>query len=251
MSETEKLLAVFRIERQLRGLQTRLRSAERFLDDQERQLGEMGRRRVSLESQLRQLEASANEREGEMNRLDERVRGLRERMNTAGTTKEYQALLVEVNGQQAERTKVEQEVLELMEKAEQVRVELGASGQQEAERVRVRDVAREDRSKRDEEIRDRVSELRVQREKAAAAVDRRFLSELERLLEERDEGAMSPIEIIDRRRHEISCTGCMMTLPVEQLNSLLNGLLTTCSNCGCFLYIDEEATAKLGAGTKR
>ena len=85
----------------------------------------------------------------------------------------------------------------------------------------------------------------------AGEVDPRTLATLEKLLEERDEDAMASIEVLDKRRHEISCTGCMMTLPVEQLNSLLSGVLTSCPSCGCFLYLDEEATAKLGAGTKR
>ena len=48
-----------------------------------------------------------------------------------------------------------------------------------------------------------------------------------------DEDAMASIEVLDKRRHEISCTACMMTLPVETLNSLLTGSLTNCPSCGC------------------
>ena len=251
MNQTEKLLAVFRIERQLRGLQGRLVAAERFLGEQESQLSTLSAHRESLESQLRQCEAAARERESEMARLDERVTQLREKMNTASTNKEYQALLVEVNGLKVERGRVEEETLELLQKVDEVKAEIEASEAQRVERSRVRDVAQEDRAKRHDEIKDRLEELRGERQQAADEVDAKVLAQLEKLLEERDEDAMATIEVLDKRRHEIACTGCMMTLPVEQLNSLLNGTLTTCPNCSCFLYLDEESTAKLGAGSKR
>lgn len=251
MSQIDKLLAVYKIERQLRGLQSRLRTAERFLQDQERQLTGIGSQRESLGSQLRQLEASAREREGEMALLDERIEKLRQQMNTASTNKEYQALLVEVNGQKVERGRVEEEIIEVMEKIEQVKAELDGATQQHVDREKIRDVAATDRTQRSDEIKDRVAELQAERQRVAGEVDPRTLATLEKLLEERDEDAMASIEVLDKRRHEISCTGCMMTLPVEQLNSLLSGVLTSCPSCGCFLYLDEEATAKLGAGTKR
>lgn len=251
MSQIDKLLAVYKIERQLRGLQSRLRTAERFLQEQERQLVGIGSQRESLESQLRQLEASAREREGEMALLDERIEKLRNQMNTASTNKEYQALLVEVNGQKVEKGRVEEEAIEMMEKVDQVKAELEGTTQQHAERQKIRDVAQTDRAQRSDEIKDRVAELQAERERVAAEVEPRILAQLEKLLEERDEDAMASIEVLDKRRHEISCMACMMTLPVEQLSSLLSGVLTTCPNCGCFLYLDEEATAKLGAGAKR
>ncbi|MEL6497671.1 MAG: hypothetical protein AAF937_05460 [Planctomycetota bacterium] len=251
MSQIDKLLAVYKIERQLRGLQSRLRTAERFLQEQERQLSGLGSQRESLESQLRQLEASAREREGEMALLDARIEKQRQQMNTASTNKEYQALLVEVNGQKVERGRVEEEAIELLEKVDQVKAELDGTSQQHTDREKIRDVAASDRAQRSEEIKDRVAELEKERERVAGEVDARTLSSLERLLEERDEDAMASIEVLDKRRHEIACTACMMTLPVEQLNSLLSGVLTNCPSCGCFLYLDEEATAKLGAGAKR
>jgi predicted nucleic acid-binding Zn-ribbon protein len=251
MSQIEKLLAVYQIERKLRGLQSSLRTAERFLNEQERQLTGIGSQRESLQSQLRQLQAASKEREGEMALLDERIAKLREQMNTATTNKEYQALLVEVNGQKVERGRVEEETIELLEKIDQVNAELEGATQQHAERVKIRDVAESDRVQRADDIKDRVEELKAERERVAGEVDARTLAALEKLLEERDEDAMASIEVLDKRRHEISCTGCMMTLPVETLNSLLTGSLTNCPSCGCFLYLDEEATAKLGAGAKR
>lgn len=251
MNETKKLLAVFQTEQKLRGLQSRLGAAERFLNEQERQLNALGEQHGSFESQLRQIQSSTKENEDEMARIDERMEKLREEMNNARTNKEYQAFLVEVNGLKIERGRVEEEVLGLLEQADAIKTELEQSVASQEERTKVRDVAKQDRDTRHNEIKDRVKELEAERDQLAGEVNPKILSELQRLLDERDEDAMAGIEIIDKKRHEISCASCMMTLPIELLSRLLSGDLTSCSNCGCFLYLDEDTAAALQPTAKR
>lgn len=252
MNETKKLLAVYQAEQKLRGLQSRLGAAERFLSEQEKQLSSLGEQKSSLESQLRQVQAATKEDEDELARIDERIEKLREEMNVARTNKEYQAFLVEVNSLKIERGRVEEEMLRHMEQADAIKTEIEQSSQSQDERVKVRDVAKQDRDTRHGEIKDRVKELEKERDQLASEVNPKILEDLQRLLDERDEEAMAGVEIIDKRRHEISCASCMMSLPIELLNRLLSGQLTTCSNCGCFLYIDEDAAAALTpSGSKR
>ncbi len=56
----------------------------------------------------------------------------------------------------------------------------------------------------------------------------------------RGDEAMCAVEILDRRNHEYSCSGCMMTLPVEVVNTMLAGRLTRCVSCSCIVYTEEE-----------
>ncbi|HED54473.1 MAG TPA: hypothetical protein ENJ00_09795 [Phycisphaerales bacterium] len=252
MNETTKLLAVFRVEQRLRGLRSRLDAAERFLSEQETQLAKNAQQLESLASQLRQVTASIKESEDEIAKIDARVEKLREEMNTARTNKEYQAFLVEVNGLKIERGRVEEEVLAHMEQAEAIKSEIEKLEQDRTERDSVRKVAKKDRDTRHKEIESKVKELTAERDELAAEVQPRILSDLRRLLREREDDAMASIEVIDRKRHEISCSSCMMTLPIEVLSTLLSGRLTLCSNCGCFLYIDDDAVEALQpASSKR
>ena len=252
MNETTKLLAVFRVEQRLRGLRSRLDAAERFLSEQETQLAKNAQQLESLASQLRQVTASIKESEDEIAKIDARVEKLREEMNTARTNKEYQAFLVEVNGLKIERGRVEEEVLAHMEQAEAIKSEIEKLEQDRTERDSVRKVAKKDRDTRHKEIESKVKELTAERDELAAEVQPRILSDLQRLLREREDDAMASIEVIDRKRHEISCSSCMMTLPIEVLSTLLSGRLTLCSNCGCFLYIDDDAVEALQpASSKR
>ena len=63
MGVTDKLHRVFVVDRQIRGLQSRLRAAERFLSEQDKQIGQLETNLESLRSQLRQVTASSSNSE--------------------------------------------------------------------------------------------------------------------------------------------------------------------------------------------
>ena len=64
---------------------------------------------------------------------------------------------------------------------------------------------------------------------------------------------MAPIEEQDRKRHEMTCGSCMMSVPVETLSALLSGSrLIRCVSCGCILYMEKELAALMQpAASKR
>ena len=97
MTVTDKLLRVYRVDRKIDGLKSRLRGAERFLGQQNEQIETLGKRATVIESQIRQLKASQADAEGEAAQHEAHINELRERMNSASTNKEYKALLAEVN----------------------------------------------------------------------------------------------------------------------------------------------------------
>lgn len=241
MNVTDKLVRVFRVDTQIRGLESRLRGAERFLNEQNRQIEQISSKRSAIEAQLRQLTASANDNEGETKRIDERIADLRERMNTAQTNKEYKALLTEVNTYKEKRGEIEETALGQIEKIDQLKAQLAELDAAEAERQKVRGVAETERQQRADEIKDRLAELQGERAKLVADVPDGVLKSYQELIEVREDEAMAPIEIQDRKRHEFSCGSCMMTLPVESMSALLShGNVTYCVSCGCILYVEEK-----------
>jgi hypothetical protein len=242
MQVTKKLLRVFLVDQQLRGLQTRLTSADRFLREQNNLLSHIESKRVALEGQIRQVAASGADAEGEMKRLDARMAALREQMNAAKNHREYQALLTEINTFKAERDRHEQAALEQMTKADALRAELAQFVSQRDEREKMKAVAIGERESRAQEIKARVEELSAQRATLAADVPKEALSALERLVETRGDEAMASVEVQDRKRHEFTCGACQMTVPADLVNTLMvSGNLTNCRSCGCILYLNEEA----------
>lgn len=245
MNVTDKLLRVFRVDQQIRGLQSRLRTAERFLNEQIKQLSEIDARLSSIASQLRQLKASTANTAGEVERIDLHLADLRERMNLAKTNKEYKALLTEVNTFKERKTALEESQIEQMEKIEQFEAQTAELETARQERLKLRDVAEQDRQKRADEIRDRLAELTSERESLVSDVPQDALNIYVRLVEERGSEAMAPLEIVDRKRHEYICGSSMMSVPMETAMSLMAGKLTLSPNDGCILYLTEESQKAL------
>ncbi len=169
---------------------------------------------------------------------------IRTQMDSAQTNKEYKAFLTEVNTFKADRDRLETAALELMAKADELKKQIAELSGKRGEREQVRKVAAGEREQRFKEIEVRVNELKAERIKLAADVPADTLTMYQRLIDQRGDEAMGPIEIQDRKRHEYTCGVCMMALPIDSVSGLLSsGKLTRCKSCECILYL-EEATVK-------
>jgi uncharacterized protein len=241
---TAQLLKVFRVDQQLRGLKSRLSAAERFLSDQERQLKDVETRFHQINGELKALKSAIKGEEGETASIDSRVETLRERMNTSKTNKEYSALLGELNALKEKKAEIEKSELEQMGKIEQLSKRAEELGAARSERQTIITKARKDRDERAAEIKDRVDELSKQRAELCQGVEHDKLRILEEMITKKDDEAMSPVEVVDRRAHEWACTSCQMTLPVELVNRLSSGLFTRCSFCSVILFTEEDVVAK-------
>ncbi|MEX0876440.1 MAG: hypothetical protein WD114_03180 [Phycisphaerales bacterium] len=251
MSVTRQLLAVFLVDKEIQGLQSRLEAAERFLGEQTRKLADIGAQGESLQAQIRQLKASTANAEGESERLKERIDELREKMNSASTNKEYKALLSEVNNLKEQRSVYDEQAIEQIEKIEELDAKLKELEGSKSERDKMRGVAETDRQKRADEIAGRLNELRTKRAELVADVPSDALRVYEELLESRGDDAMAPLEIVDRKRHEYVCGSSMMSVPVEVAASLIQGKLTLSPNDGCILYLTAEAEEELSVAFKK
>lgn len=251
MTVTDQLLRVFRVDQQINGLQARLRAAERFFGEQVGHLETISSQRSTIDRQLKQMTAEAADAEGEAARLNEKIEGLRERMNAASTNKEYKALLTEMNTYKEQKTEQETKALELMEKIEALRARKTELESAAGEREKVKGVAQQDREQREAEIRDKLNELKAEREQLVGSVPGTVMGTYEELVERLEDEAMAPIEVQDRKRHEFTCGACMMSLPVETMSALLShGELTRCVSCGCILFL-EETTRESMTATKK
>jgi len=244
MSVTTQLLDLFRVDKQLRGLRSRLDGAEKFLGSQSGQLAELNKQKTSLEAQVKALRATVANEEGEAARIEARSASLREQMNNAQTAKEYAVFQSELNTLKEQKTGADSKTLESMTKAEETDKKLAEVTALHDDRAKIVATAKADRDAKAAEIKDRLAELTEQRKTLAAAVPPRELRMLEDLIKTRGDEAMAPIEVLDRRAHEGNCSACMMAVTVEVVSSLMSGKLVSCPACRCILYMEEAAFAK-------
>ncbi|MFO0832026.1 MAG: hypothetical protein U0637_09300 [Phycisphaerales bacterium] len=251
MDVTAKLVEVFHVDKQLRGLKSRLKGAEKFLSDQDKDLSSLETSRSALETDLKKLSALAGDAEGEMKRLDAKMATIRSQMENAQNNKEYKAFLTELNTFKADRDKHEASALEHMGKAEELRKQIASVAGRKDEREKVRKVAVSDRDARSNEIADRVRELEGQRASLIAAVPSDVMRDFQKLIDRRGDEAMGLVEVVDVKRHEFNCGVCMMSLPVDAVAMLASsGRLTRCASCQCILYLDQQGKELIQNGGK-
>ncbi|MEQ8845593.1 MAG: hypothetical protein RIB58_12135 [Phycisphaerales bacterium] len=252
MTETDRLLQVFRVDNSIDGLQGRLRAAERFLSEQERQLAEIEKQKSAAQGELRQTKAAAANAEGESKRLDERITDLREKMNSAASNKEYQAYLAEIATFKTQKEEQDSVALELMGRIETLTQQLEDLTKAHEEREGVRRVALQQRDERQTEIADRLEELKKEREEIVADVPEHTLTHYLRVRGQLGDEAMAPVEVVDVKRHEFVCGISMLAVPVEIVSALLShGRITVDPQSGAILYLSEEARKAMEPASKR
>lgn len=251
MSLLENLLLLFRVDAQVRGLKTRVGSAEKFHAGQQAKLADIDAQKLELETRRRQIQAKAGNLETELAAHTARIDKLRAELNEAATTKQYTALLTEVNSVKAQRAEVEAEALQHLEQVESLSREIEEVDGLRLERIKQRDVALAQLEERRHDVGDRLAELEREREIAAAAIPAKELRLFVELSDRYDGEAMAALDAIDVRNKEYACSACNIHVPFQTVASLrgLSDAIVRCSACQRILYLSDEARA-LTAGRK-
>lgn len=247
MSLTERLLTLYRVDSQVRGLRSRLDSARRYLDAQQKRVDELEQQKGELEARKRQTQAKIANFESETSTIDERISKLRDELNAASTNKQYSALLNEVNQLKAKRSETESRALEQMEAVDELDAELDRVAGELREREAIRDRAKGELEERRADVGDRLAELEGERDAAAAEIPKDELEEFNELAETYDGEAMAQVQEIDRRRREYACGACNIHLPIEVVSNLLGGgdQIVRCPACRRILHLHEETRGAL------
>ena len=249
MTLTEDLLTLFRVDRQVRGLRSRLASAERYLQAQDHQLDELGVQQEEQAHRRQQVQAKVANLEMEGAGIDQRMEKLRDELNNASTNKQYTAVLTELNTVKLSRSELDDRLLEEMEQIDRITEQIAQLEGQVVERRKVREVAEAQLKERQGDVGQRLAELQTEHDSAAAGIPGNELSAFNHLADMHDGEAMAPIEEIDRRHREYACGACNMHMPFEAVSLLLGSTesLVMCSACGRILYMQDEIRGAFAA----
>jgi uncharacterized protein len=249
LSLQDKLYDLFLLDQQVRGLRTRLDAATRRQKLQNTKLDQLRQQQSELSDQLKHAQAEVSSLEHQAGDAEQRVKKLREQMNSVRNNKEYSAMLVEVNTLKDEKSKLEDQALEKMGAADSLKERLAEVQTQADNQAKLVESAKAEVKSAQEEVGVQLADTTAKREAAAAQVPADILSTFERLADHYDGESMGEIEEQDRRRREYTCNGCYMELPIERVNAVMMkpDELITCPSCNRFLYIKQELKAEIGA----
>jgi predicted nucleic acid-binding Zn-ribbon protein len=233
----DNLLTLYKVDRQVRSLRSRVESAEIYLKVQHRQMDEIAQE---------QSENIANI-ETEIGSIDTRINHLRDELKQAVNDKQYSALLAEVNTIKEHRKAFEQDELAEMSAVEELENSATDIFQRLEERGKVKNVAAKDLKTHESEIAEQLSELQKERNAAASVIPDDILSDFDDIADDYEGESMAAIEIIDKKRREYSCTSCSLHLPLETITTLMGNKdsIVKCGSCDRILYLEEASREAL------
>jgi len=234
MEEQIKLLI------ELQGLDKEIFVREKVLaskPDEIRKLDEIfkekGAETKTADEELKKVQLAHKDKDIELSTKEEMIKKLEGQLYQVKTNKEYATMEHEINGVKADRSVLEEEIINLLDKideTEKVKKEKHEYLKQEEKKI-------DDEKKRiDEESKKITAELnglKEQRAKLAGKADATILSKYERILHNKDGLALVPA------RND-ACQGCFLDLPPQVINEIsMKKDLVFCESCARILYLEE------------
>lgn len=247
MALQDKLLQLFSLDQQVRGIQSRLDAAHARLKVQQTKSSQLNRQCDELRSQLKHNQVKSTSLEKQVAEIDQRIEHLRSQMQSVKNNKEYSAVLVEVNTLKLDKEKIEDDLLEQMGRVEQTAKDLKAMEDQVAQQQKMVDQAESEAKACQAEVGEHLGKLTVQRAAAEQEVPLEARTVFNRTADVHDGETMAPITEESRRNMEYCCGGCFMSLPVERVNALMvsRDQVVICPSCNRILYIDQELKSSI------
>ncbi len=232
----------FQLLRQLQEIDTRLREIEKERTEAPGRIEAVRRLVEQRTGEIEEAEQESEKRQGEidmqqnieLNSKEGHKAKLLVHLNTVKTNKEYAAIQTEIAGIDADISRLEDKILEMMTKAESHEGQLGKAKQR-------LDGAKTELAKTEKEIAEEVkrceaeeAELTAKREEMRSQVREEYLLPYERLLNRRDGVALA-------NGKDQVCQGCFINLTPQTTASLLTSDKPVfCHSCGRMLYLDED-----------
>ncbi|MAB83269.1 MAG: hypothetical protein CMJ24_07520 [Phycisphaerae bacterium] len=247
MTAIDDLLALHMVDKQARGLRSRVENAQTFLNAQQRRLDELTSTNEELVLRSKTTRASAANLETEAGGVDERTNKLREDLKNSSTTKQYNAILEEINNLKESKSKIDDRALAELETIEQLESQIGELTSKIAERTKVRDTAKGELTERTSEVAEQLAVLEAERAQKASVVSNDVLVVFDKAADDFEGDSMAPLAEIDRRRMEYGCSCCNVSLPFNLVNTIMadGNVVEQCQGCLRILYVTEEVRGAL------
>ena len=191
---------------------------------------------AGLEETLLSFQKQRKDKELELASKEVNAKKLETQLYQLKTNREYQVMLQQIQDAKADASVIEDQILGLFEQADKIKND----SSQEKLRLQEEEKAVEGEKKnihdRTKEIDERIAQLESQRKQITPGLDKKILSQYERILFNRD--GLAIVNVKDN-----SCGGCNMFVPPQVINLIrMYECIITCEVCNRMLYIENGTT---------
>jgi uncharacterized protein len=235
------LVKFYKADQKVRAAQGRLDDASRDVRIQERRLSDLVEKQKLAAAKLREQQSAAAQLDLDIQARDARIEQLRAQQQNVKNNREYQAFLIEINTEKADRGKIEDQALKAMEQVEKLSAEQAElTAAVEAEKAKLQALQTQIGGKL-AALQAEIESLKPALAAAEAEVPGKALEAFNRLADRFEGHALSALYKPDPRREEYVCTACNMNLVTDIYNKLHSrDDLVFCPSCHRILYIPDD-----------
>jgi hypothetical protein len=232
-SELEQLLILQDREQKIRQIRTEIETVPLRRQSLESQLAAAKASLEALKHKARQVEVDRKRLELDVGTRTETISRLKTQQYQTRKNDEFQAMGHEIERYENEIRKIEDEELELMVLADEIKADLA---DEEKKGAAIKDsISRQtaDLDEKSKTLDSQLNALTAERSDLAGKIDEDLLGRFERLFKSKGDSAVVAIE------HGV-CTGCHMKVTTATASQVRAGKeLISCENCGRILYDAE------------
>jgi len=233
-SQLNVLLQLQSIDSQIYGLNEQKSSRPKEIEILRLAFEEKKKHLADLEKISLDLQKAKKDAEIELAAKEEGVKKLQGQLYSLKTNKEYNTMLQQIQDSKADASRVEDKILEVMEKVENARKEIEAEKSRLKEEENIFEAAKKKVEDLLKEIEEKLSALDLQRKRIVPEISKTILSQYERILSNRE--GLAIVEV----KNNI-CTGCNMLVPAQVINLIkMYERIITCEVCNRMLFLNDE-----------
>ena len=188
----------------------------------------------AVKTRIKQVETERKQRELEADSKKQQIEKYSLQQFQTKKNEEYKALGHEIETCKTGISQLEDQQLELMEKAEGLQKDLQTATREENEATKATDSQLKELTARETSLRTESGELESTRGTLTQGIEDNVLSRYDRLLRQKGDSVVVGIQ------HGV-CGGCHMKFPIQVVVSCQAAQeLVTCPNCGRILYYTQD-----------
>ena len=231
--ELEQLLILQDRAQQIRQVEAELKSVPLERKSLDAQVAAASARLEAVKDRARHVEMEKKKLELDVGTRNESIARLRTQQYETRKNDEFSAMGREIERYQQEISGLEDQELDLMEQADQLKVQIAVEEKQTAAAKEAIAKQAVNLEAKQATLEGRLEELKKEREELAAKVDEDLLDRFNRLFTSKGDAAVVALE------HDV-CTGCHMKVTTATVVRVKGGKeIVSCEQCGRILYFAE------------
>ncbi|HZE96242.1 MAG TPA: hypothetical protein VE981_04375 [Planctomycetota bacterium] len=242
--KADALIPLQELDLQIHKLKVQRSEKPRQLATAEKKVSHAKENLAAVQGEIKALKLESSKRELTVKEFDAKVEKLQTQSMTAKKNDEYQAFQKEISGIKADKSRVEDGLLDLMMQVEE-KAKLEKLRQEEVKTAEDEHAAAKKKLEAEMSLDDRTIETQIaQRTSIASGLEKEILRVYERVLVAKDDGvALAPVskyETIEDEGKVVywQCESCGVGLNMQDVNLLMMGReLQFCRNCSRVMYL--------------